>query len=369
MTRSLWLVIGSLQAGGAERQIAQMANYWSAKGFDVTLATWSGAEVRDFYALDDRVQRIHLNVEPSDRNPFGRVWFNLRRIRRLRSLLREARPDAVLSFIAGSNVLTILAALRLRLRVVVAERSQPGKDVSVPGPWRLLRRFTYGWSDVVVVQTRAAAQWVERQCGRQTTVIPNAIRNLPDPAQPREPLIVAVGRLSREKGFDLLLRAFAQIAGDFARWRVVIIGEGPERASLLRLRERLSLERRAEIIGQVPDTEDWMARAGLVVQPSRFEGFPNVVLEGMGMGAAVVSADCDAGPAELIEDGVNGRLVPVEDVAALSAAMADLMANENLRARLGAQALKVRERFRQEKIMAKWDEALFPNVTAIVRCA
>jgi glycosyltransferase involved in cell wall biosynthesis len=359
--RSAWLITGSLQGGGAERQITQMANYWSGKGSSVTLATWSGPEVRDFYPLDGRVRRVHLNVAPAGRTPLQTMRFNFQRVARLRSLLLRSRPDAVLSFIAVSNVLTILAALRLPLRVVVSERCHPGRDTSVPMMWRMLRKLSYRCPDVVVVQTRDAAQWLQRQCGRPAAIIPNAIRALPEPAQSREPLIVSIGRLTRQKGFDLLLRAFAGIAGEFAQWRVAIIGEGAECANLQRLAQSLGLEGRVAFVGQVPDIESWLARAGLVVQPSRFEGFPNVILESMGMGAAVVSADCEAGPAELIEDGVNGRLVPVEDVAALAAAMADLMAREDVRLRLGQQALKVRERFRLDDIMARWEAVLAPN--------
>ena len=104
-----------------------------------------------------------------------------------------------------------------------------------------------------------------------------------------------------------------------------------------------------------------MARASLVVQPSRFEGFPNAVLESMGMGAAVISADCPAGPAELIEDGINGRLVPVEDVEAL--ARRDVAADVRCRSfalQLGREATRVRERFRQDSIMAQWESVLVP---------
>ena len=133
--RGLWLVTGSLRGGGAERQIAQMANYWAAMGLSITVATWSGPEVRDFYLLDHRVRRIHMNVAPAGRAPFARVWFNLRRVVRLRGLLAAARPAAVLSFITESNVLTILAGVRLDLRVVVSERIQPAKDPTVPMVW------------------------------------------------------------------------------------------------------------------------------------------------------------------------------------------------------------------------------------------
>ncbi|HVO48294.1 MAG TPA: glycosyltransferase, partial [Steroidobacteraceae bacterium] len=163
---------------------------------------------------------------------------------------------------------------------------------------------------------------------------------------------------SREKGFDVLLRAFAGIAAQFPQWRVGILGEGVERESLRRLSEELQLAARVEFAGEVREVETWMARAGLLVHPSRREGFPNVVLEAMGMGMAVISADCRAGPAELIENRVNGRLVPVDDVQALSRAMTELMSNPAERERLGGEARKVRERFAPERIMARWEACL-----------
>ena len=178
--------------------------------------------------------------------------------------------------------------------------------------------------------------------------------------QQRENLILAIGRLVPQKGFDLFLEAFARIAPEFPQWRAAIAGEGPDREALERLSAELGVRGRVDFVGHVRDVESWMARASLVVQPSRFEGFPNAVLESMGMGAAVISADCPAGPAELIEDGINGRLVPVEDVEALAEAMAELMGDPALRLRLGREATRVRERFRQDSIMAQWEAVLVP---------
>src|SRR5205807_8668262 len=188
---------------------------------------------------------------------FAQVRLNLGRVVRLRGLLAAARPAAVLSFITESNVLTILAGVRLDLRVVVSERIQPAKDPTVPMVWRVLRRIVYAWADDVVAQTREAAKWIDRQCGTHASVIPNALRALPEPARPRQPLIVAIGRLSRQKGFDLLLTAFARIADDFRQWRVVIVGEGAELANLQRLRASLMLGERVEFVGQVHNIEAW----------------------------------------------------------------------------------------------------------------
>jgi GalNAc-alpha-(1->4)-GalNAc-alpha-(1->3)-diNAcBac-PP-undecaprenol alpha-1,4-N-acetyl-D-galactosaminyltransferase len=360
---TLLLVGWSLEGGGAERQMADMANYWAASGFSVIVATWRVGTI-DFYPLDSRVRRVHLKVDAARYALFPKLSSILRRILRLRALLRTVRPDATLSFITQSNVLTILASVGLNVHIVVSERIQPEKDWTVPLSWRVLRRMLYARADVVVAQTHDAAQWIRRECRKPTTVIPNALRLLPEATGARQPLIVAVGRLSTQKGFDLLLRAFARIASEFKEWRVAIIGEGSERANLVRLRDDLGLIERVEFVGQVENVERWMACAGLVVQPSRFEGFPNVVLESMGMGAAVVCADCSAGPAELIEDGVNGRLVPVEDVRALATVMAELLSRPEMRERLGREALKVRQRFRQDAIMAQWEACLLTTSPA-----
>jgi glycosyltransferase involved in cell wall biosynthesis len=336
--------------------MADMANYWAAQDAEVTVATWSDLGTADFYALDRRIRRVHLDVPGS-----GRIRGNLRRVRKLRRLLDDLQPDAVLSFLTRSNVPTILAGFGRNVRIVVSERVQPAWETGLPLGWRLLRRLVYGRAAAIVSQTGATANWIRENWGKQAQVIPNALRTLPPGSDRREALVLGIGRLVPQKGFDLLLPAFAALAAKFPDWRLAILGEGPERANLLRLRDELGLAERVEFPGHVQDVEKWMVRAGLVVQPSRFEGFPNAVLESMGMGAAVISADCPAGPAELIEDGVNGRLVPVDDVAALSRVMAELMGEPALRERLGNEATKVRERFHQESIMAQWEALLLPS--------
>lgn len=352
------LVTGSLECGGAERVLADMANYWAEKRVDVTFATWSGPEVHDFFPLDRAVRRAWLDVPLVRNTVLRQLHASFRRVRKLRRLIRNSRPDAVLSFIHTSNVLSILASIGLRTRIVVSERMQPAVDPSLSVPWKLMRRLVYRLSDAAVAQSREAACWIGEYCGKHAIVIPNHLRSLPLPGTTRRALVLAVGRLEYQKGFDLLLRAFAAIAAEFPEWQVAIAGEGRQRDSLVRLRDELGLGRRVEFAGQLADIENWMSTAGLIVQPSRFEGFPNVILEAMGMGAPVIAADCRSGPAEMIEDGINGRLVAVDDVAALSGAMAELMSQPAIREKLGREAAKVRERFSQAAIMAKWESCL-----------
>jgi glycosyltransferase involved in cell wall biosynthesis len=354
----LMLITGGLQGGGAERQLSDMANYWAGKGNEVTLATWSGPETPDFYPLSERVTRLWLDVTTPRRQPFATLRLSIRRVHHLRRILRDSNPEAVVSFIDVPNIYAILAARGLSIRVIVSERTHPAINRTIGRTWRLLRRLCYSQADAVVAQTQDAGRWLERNCRARVKVIPNFLRDLPAVHCSREKTIIAVGRLSLEKGFDLLLRAFAALAAKFPDWRVCVLGDGIERASLTRLRDDLHMTDRVEFVGEVLRVETWMARASMLVHPSRREGFPNVVLEAMGMGMAVICADCRAGPSDLIEDGANGRLVPVDDVCALEQAMSELMASPLLRERLGAEAVKVRVLFSEDRIMEKWQACL-----------
>jgi GalNAc-alpha-(1->4)-GalNAc-alpha-(1->3)-diNAcBac-PP-undecaprenol alpha-1,4-N-acetyl-D-galactosaminyltransferase len=354
----LLLVISSLQGGGAERQLSGMANYWAGGGADVTLVTWTGPGIKDFYPLVPGVSRLWLDMGMPRHMPFAALIASVCRVYKLRRILRTLRPDAVVSFLDISNIYTVLAARGLGLRVVVAERTHPAINRITSRPWRLLRRVCYSSAYAVVAQTQDAGSWLQRNCRAHVKVIPNFLRDLPQAQCDRELMIIAVGRLSAEKGFDLLLKAFAKLSPDFPSWRVCIIGDGTERQALTQLCNELKLADRVEFIGEVQQVELWMARAGLLVHPSRREGFPNAVLEAMGMGLAVVCADCRAGPSELIEDGINGRLVPVDDVDALARAMSELMIAPQLRERIGCEARKVRNQYALDIIMERWQSLL-----------
>src|SRR6185437_11277659 len=125
----LALVIGGLAGGGAERQLAEMANWWARHGAQVVVATWSGREVADFYPLEPAIERIWLTESMVLGGMFARATQQLRSIRRLRWLLRASRPDALVSFIDRSNVCCIVAAAGLGVRTVVAERTHPGVNL------------------------------------------------------------------------------------------------------------------------------------------------------------------------------------------------------------------------------------------------
>ena len=220
------------------------------------------------------------------------------------------------------------------------------------------RRLLYPLSRALVVQTEPVAQWAREEVPScEVAVIPNFVRSLPGgkPAERDTSLILSVGRLGIEKGHDLLIRAFAEAGGAQKGWHLTILGEGDERGNLERLAARLGLGGSVSLPGTVREPAEWMRRAAVFALPSRFEGFPNALLEAMACGCAVIAADCPSAPALIVRSGTNGLLVPAEHVTALSSGLERLMADEKLRMSLGAEARGVKEDYAQEAVMSRWD--------------
>jgi GalNAc-alpha-(1->4)-GalNAc-alpha-(1->3)-diNAcBac-PP-undecaprenol alpha-1,4-N-acetyl-D-galactosaminyltransferase len=351
-------VIGTLGAGGAERVMTLLCNALQASGHTVSLWTFEAAG-GDFFVLDPRIRRVGFGQVASTAG-LAKLAGNLRKVWRLRRELRSERPDVLVSFITQANVLALLAAIGLGTPVVISERID-ARVHREPLPWRILRWCVYRRASYLVVQTNALRAWGSRLVGeRRVTTIPNPVVPADRAAMggqlPQQPgcNIVAMGRLVQHKGFDLLLQAFAAVARQFAEASLVIYGEGPERAALQAQARKLGLVDRVSFPGQVQNAANALAAASLFVLSSRYEGFPNVLVEAMSLARPVVAFDCPSGPAEIIRHELDGLLVPAGDVQALAAAMTRVLSNAELRQRLAARAAEVNERFSQQRVLAQW---------------
>jgi glycosyltransferase involved in cell wall biosynthesis len=351
-------VINSLAAGGAQRVMTELISRLIGRGHEVTLITYSKKD-RDHFPLDPRVTRVGLDLLWNSRNGLHAVLSNLRRLKLLRSAALSSRPDVVISFIDLTNVLTLVSLLGSRMPVVVSERIHP-RHYEIGLQWRFARRLTYFMCAALVVQTKDIAEWARRVVPRgRISVIPNSAPSMSETGEERrEKLLLAVGRLNVQKGFDLLLRAFAESAVWRDGWRAIIVGEGPERANLQALADKLGIGGKVEFPGETDQVASWYRRAGMFVLSSRYEGFPNVLLEAMSHGCPSIAFDCPSGPRDIVQSGRNGRLLPAEDVDALIAAIRELSADALQRQILGEAAREVRTRFSPELITDRWEELL-----------
>lgn len=363
----LVIFIHSMGGGGAERVAANLANYWAQKGWEITVVTLASQSV-DFYTLHPAVKRIALNLASESRSLGTALWQNVRRVIALRQTLRQIRPDVALGMMTTANVLLALAVFGLGIPAIGSERIHPPQAPLSP-LWERLRRQTYGRLQAVAVLTRETGQWLkEHTNATRIAVIPNPI---PWPLPAHEPIVkpdsvcrpgrkvlLAVGRLEVQKGFDWLIDAFSALATKYPEWDLVILGEGSLRATLEKQVQTSGLARRVFLPGRVGNVGDWYERANLYVMSSRFEGFPNSLGEAMAYGLPAVSFDCETGPRDIIRHETDGLLVPAGDTQGLVATLDRLMGDAALRRRLATRAVEARERFALEKIASRW-EALF----------
>jgi GalNAc-alpha-(1->4)-GalNAc-alpha-(1->3)-diNAcBac-PP-undecaprenol alpha-1,4-N-acetyl-D-galactosaminyltransferase len=358
----LTLVIGSLGPGGAERNLLRLAEGLSASGFEVTVLTLNPA-APDFYHLPVRVGRAKLAEQAAT----SARWFDLRgqssQRQALRRSLLDTRPDLVVSFIDTCNI-QVLAALRADpVPVIVSERID-WRHHTLNWRWHLLRRWLYPKAARVVSLARepeltARGYWPRwRSCHIANPVPAIADRCVERPPWFGEYNIVAMGRLVEQKGFDLLLDAFASLATSRPAWHLTILGDGPLRLALETQVTLLGMQERVRLPGNVAPPFPIVKAADLFVFSSRYEAFGMALAEAMACGLPVVSFDCPSGPADIVRDGVDGCLVPAGDVAALAAAMDRLMGDEALRHRLATRALEVTERFSPERILGQWRELI-----------
>lgn len=371
----LAIVVPSMASGGAERVAANLANAWVERGWTIDLISLAPRTL-DFYALSRGVRRVGLDLAGSSSGPLRALQANVRRARALRRVLRGLGPDAVLAMTSTTSVLTILASHGLGRPVIASEHTYPPL-LPLNRPWEVLRRVAYPRAHRVSMLTQEGLRWLQDRIPRaRGVVIPNPVAHpLPsgEPALPPESLVarerrllLAVGRLDGGKQFDHVIDSFGSLAARHPAWQLVVLGDGPERASLEGRVVALGLGHRVGLPGRVGNVGDWYDRADLYVMSSRYEGFPNTLAEAMAYGCPAVSYDCDTGPRDIIRHEVDGLLVrPVGDRRALAAALDRLMGDGRERSEMAARAVEVRDRYSMARILAMWEEVLVdPTPTA-----
>lgn len=359
--RRITFVISSLAAGGAERVLSIMANYWAAKGWAVTILTLNSSAVTPFYPLDQRVTMMPLGVAGVSTTKTAAIANNWVRLTTLRRTLVATKPDCIIGFGDTTNVLLLVATVGLGLPTIVSERTAP-QSHPIGRVWQRLRNLTYPWADGIVVQSEGAKAYFGRAIQAKSRIIPNPV--LPPPPAPTpvavktQPVVMAMGRFTFEKGFDLLLKAFARVARKHPAWQLKIVGDGPLREEWTALATEVGLAERVIFTGRVQDPFTHLQNADLFVMSSLYEGFPNALCEAMAAGLPVISFDCPSGPREIIRHGMDGLLIPPQDVDALAAAMDQLMGNSSQRQQLATHAPEIIQRFGIDKVMSQWEAAI-----------
>lgn len=349
--KKIFLIIAALAPGGAERVMSQLAgefaNYPNTQVHLVLLA-----QQEDFYDIDSRVIIHRLGFQ--NKGNFKKILAVKGTFIKLRSLLKKEDPDTVLSFLIKYNILTLLAAKGLGLRVFVSERNNPYRNYGKK--LMFLERLTYRKAAGIIAQTELAKQVLAQRTGNKNVkVIPNPVKQIKlYPEIQREKIILNIGSLSSQKGHKYLIEAFSML--NMSDWKLVILGEGDERLALENQIKELQLENHVFLPGVKEDIDPHLAQASIFAFSSLFEGFPNGLVEAMAAGLACVSFDCNTGPRDVIRQNENGILVNEKDVVGLTVALKRLIKDESLREYLGENALQIGEHLSVQKVAKQYFE-------------
>jgi GalNAc-alpha-(1->4)-GalNAc-alpha-(1->3)-diNAcBac-PP-undecaprenol alpha-1,4-N-acetyl-D-galactosaminyltransferase len=346
-------VIYSLGRGGAERVVVRMANYWAGIGRKVGILTFNTQPPQ--YNLHPDVHLIQADIATPSVNTLAALRNNLKRQWILRGWFKKMAPTAVISFTEEVNVVVSLAALGRRFRLILSDRIHPDWFEKHP-IWRFLKQKSYRLADVLVVQTHDVKK---AYTGLKVPII--VINNplLPSSARVMDyekRIIIAIGRLDIQKNYTLLIDAFSKI--DATGWTLQIFGEGSQKTALNALIQERKLEKRVLLRGATDNVFGEMTQSSIFVLSSLAEGYPNVLIEAMSVGLAVISTDCPSGPAEIIEHGQNGLIVPNNNATALSDALQTLIDSPTLRQTLGQSAINISEKLDIKSIIKQWEALL-----------
>ncbi|WP_128891509.1 glycosyltransferase family 4 protein [Erythrobacter sp. HKB08] len=349
-----------IEGGGAERVFVDVANALSARGHEVSIATFDRLERDLFYDVspDIPVHRLGFG-EPGVPTPRWTVPITLRRFHRL---ARELQPDAAAAFMHSTYVPVFFGLLGTGVPLVLSEHTAAAHFEDRPLQ-RALVSFVQKHSYAKTVVSDVIRDEHPPASRDNLVVVPNPVDMASfAPAREIEPekVILCVGGLRVEKGQDVLVKTFDLVAGEFPDWRLRLVGDGVTRPQIEALVAQAKHGNRIELAGVQKNVPPEYARAAFAVVPSRYESLALVAIEAMASGRPVIGfSDC-AGPAKLIEDGVNGILVnPGSDrVEALAEAMRRLMREPETRRTLGEAAPASVTEYSAEAVIDHWEALL-----------
>lgn len=352
------MLIGALSRGGSERVLVNLAEYLVNRGWRVTLVTQYRKNGE--YPLNPAIERVISDIAPEETGR-SRVLNFIRRFRKLRKIWKKQKPDLILSFIGKNNIMALLTSRFLHIPVAVSVRGEPSMEY-YNGWMRFMARQLFGIADGVILQTGRCFDFFPQSVRKKAVIMKNPISRefFREPYQgERRKEITAVGRIDENKNHELLIRAFAGISEEFSEYRLVIYGEGELRSRLIDMAAELGLEGRISLPGAAENVADAIYKTSVFVLPSNTEGVPNTLIEAMALGLPVISTDCPCGgPADLIEQGVNGILVPVQNQTELQEKLHFLLNNLHIRESMGEAARKTAAIYQPETVCEEWRKYL-----------
>lgn len=350
--------IGSLHKGGAERVFVNLAEFFLSEGYRVTMVTQYQYTDEEEYILPDEIKRVLSDLTSEELNN-SRILNFINRVRKLHRIWKNEKPDLVLSCIGKNNFMTVVTTMLTKTKPVVSVVGE-AKEEYPNRLMRMLANLLFPHAAGIILQTERSKLFFNKKIQNRAVILPNSLNT--DFIRPRyegvrDKRIVSVGRLDANKNHEMMIRAFAAIRNRYPEYTLVIYGEGELRTFLENLAKELGVSDCVSMAGVIPDVAVQIWRASLFLLTSYSEGVSNALIEALATGLPVISTDVPSGgTVELMEDGVNGLIIPAGDQRALEMAMDKVLGDPEYADRLGREAAKIQERLAPERVNRLWQE-------------
>lgn len=352
--KKIFLVIPSFTFGGAERVISQLC-FFFAKTPNISVTLICLIKTEKFYRVPDLVNIIEPGFIHTEKT---RLIFTIKIFRFLRRVIKEHKPDAILSFGGKYNSFVLLASMGLSSKVFVSDRSQPG--ISYGNVQDFLNPIMYKRSSGIIAQTNNAKKVLQRSTGHPNIiVIGNPIKEIELDNTAKENIILNVGRFIKSKQQQLLVEYFAKINN--RNWKLIFLGDGKYLEAARKRAVELGVEKNIFFYGVVKDVNSFYKKSKIFAFTSISEGFPNALAEALSASLACISFDCVSGPSELIDDGVNGFLIPEGDDELYIQKLKSLMDDATLRTKFGEKGRSHMKEYDAEQIANRYLKFILPS--------
>lgn len=341
------------KTGGTERAVATLANMLCKKNHDVCIVSLTRTnDKKSYYALNDSIHVDFLNNEPLPPSFYKKIKWCVNTLLLLRSYFKKKNTDFVISTGHNNNWLLPLVKIGNRTKKIACEHIVYS---SIPFVSRVFMSLTYSYLDRIVVLSEKAKSSFSRYS--KISVIPNALpfeTNLQSSLIEKK--ILAVGRLSPEKGLERLIPIAKKLEQKFVDWQIVLVGDGGEKEKLELLIKEADLVGFIKLKGATTDVQSYYLKSSIYIMTSYFEAFPMVLLEAQSFGLPVIAFDCPEGPAQIIHNGINGFLIKDGDFENFTDKLSKLIEDEKLRYQLGNQGKINSLIYSEENVVNNWED-------------
>ena len=356
MNKEIVFVISDLSNGGAQKVFVRIANHLANKK-KITLVTLYNKNDENFI-INKKIKRIKLDFK-SKNNFLSKIYSNLTIIFKLRKIIKRTNPESILSFLSTTNIITIFASIGLNKKIIISERNDPNFQ-KLNFFWNILRYFSYKLTDLIIINTKNAAKFLEKFVKSSKIVfIANPIKIEKFRVLERKKIILAVGRLTNQKGFDILIKAFKESKIYEQSWNLTIVGKGEQEKFLKNLTKELNIENFVSFPGYKKNLSNYYKTSSLFILPSRYEGMPNTLLEALAFKMPCMISNYCYSAFEFLEDKKSCIKIDINLKNQFTKFLRNIVSNKDTQNELSVNGYKaLKKNFCDKKILDQWTKLL-----------